>query len=274
MISAPAIKPAASNTKLNLQPVSSAAGERIVLYGTGGIGKTSLAVTAPGPVVFFDLDRSLGKLSRSTSINAQTVPADTYADLYQSLNSTGWDDIKTVVIDSASELEAMAEQHVLATVKKDSQGTLAKSLEDYGFGKGYRHLYDAMDRIVQALENHSRAGRNVILICHDSVSNVPNPQGENFIRYSPDMMDTKACSIRDRIKGWADHVLFVGYDVSAKDGKATGSGTRMIYTQEMPWVLAKSRTIKNPSFDYEEGSTDLWNYIFPELNPNPSKGDK
>ena len=34
-------------------------GHRIVLYGPGGIGKTTLAAAAPGPVAFIDLDESM-----------------------------------------------------------------------------------------------------------------------------------------------------------------------------------------------------------------------
>ena len=40
----------------------SAAGHRVVLYGPGGIGKTTLASHCPGPVVVFDLDESLARL--------------------------------------------------------------------------------------------------------------------------------------------------------------------------------------------------------------------
>ncbi|MCK4626278.1 MAG: AAA family ATPase [Phycisphaerae bacterium] len=34
-------------------------GHRIGLFGPGGVGKTTLAATAPGPVAFIDLDDSL-----------------------------------------------------------------------------------------------------------------------------------------------------------------------------------------------------------------------
>ena len=40
-------------------------GHRIGIFGPGGIGKTTLAATAPGPVAFFDLDDSLPVLGPS-----------------------------------------------------------------------------------------------------------------------------------------------------------------------------------------------------------------
>ena len=177
---------------LTFQPITQQDGEREIIYGTGGIGKTSLALQAPAPVVFFDLDRSLQKLARNQQLGrVRTLPADTYKELYETLTATGWDGIKTIVIDSASELEALAELDVLRTVKT-SNGQQAKSIEDYGFGKGYRFLYDRMDLILQAAENHIRAGRNVVFICHESIDSAPNPMGENFLRYSPDLMETKS----------------------------------------------------------------------------------
>jgi len=42
--------------------VGGASGHRIVLYGPGGIGKTTLAAGLPGPVAFIDLDESLPRL--------------------------------------------------------------------------------------------------------------------------------------------------------------------------------------------------------------------
>ena len=37
-------------------PPEPTVGHRVVLYGPGGVGKSSLADLAPGPVVSFDLD--------------------------------------------------------------------------------------------------------------------------------------------------------------------------------------------------------------------------
>ena len=53
-------------------------------------------------------------------------------------------------------------------------------------------------------------------------------------------------SIRLRVREWADHVLFMGYDMDVnKDGKAKGSGTKTIYTSELPHFMAKSRTCQS-----------------------------
>jgi hypothetical protein len=87
-----------------------------------------------------------------------------------------------------------------------------------------------------------------VLICHDCTSTVPNPAGEDWLRYEPRLQSPNSgkASIRLRVREWADHVLFVGYDVAAKDGKGKGSGTRTLYRAELPHCMAKSRTGADP----------------------------
>ena len=60
------------------------AGHRIVLYGPGGIGKTTLAATAPEPVGFIDLDDSLPIL----------LPSLGKLDVRRVAGIAGWQDIR------------------------------------------------------------------------------------------------------------------------------------------------------------------------------------
>jgi len=226
-------------------------GHRVVLYGTGGIGKTTLACSAPGPVVFFDLDESLPKLKKKFSTTPWIVPVDSWSALGVELNASGWDRVKTIVIDSFTKAEEMAVAHTLATVKTD-RSTTAKSVEDYGFGKGFGHVFETFLPILAVLDAHVRAGRNVILICHECVAEVPNPTGTNWFRYEPRLQSPGSGknSIRLRTKEWADHVLFLGYDVAVDiDGKGRGCGSRTIWPAELPHCMAKSRSIQHPITD-------------------------
>ena len=90
----------------------------------------------------------------------------------------------------------------------------------------------------------------MILICHDCTATVPNPGGDDWLRFEPRLQSPSSgkSSIRLRVREWADHVLFVGYDLAVKDGKGdprTGS-TRTIYPVERPHCMAKSRTLCEP----------------------------
>lgn len=219
------------------------AGHRVVLYGPGGIGKTTLASKLPGPVVFFDLDESLGRLG----LDVQTVQAHTWADLRAALAAPGWDDIGSIVIDTATKAEELAIDHTLANTLQD--GKRSTSVEGYGYGKGYGYVFDTFLPLLADLDRHARAGRNVVLICHDCTSTVPNPAGEDWLRYEPRLQSPNSgkASIRLRVREWADHVLFVGYDVAVgKDGKGRGAGTRTLYRAELPHCMAKSRTGCDP----------------------------
>ena len=229
-------------------------GHRILLYGPGGIGKTTLAATAPGPVAFFDLDDSLPRLRASfdkIEPKCDVRPIEgvtTWQVIRDALHSPGWDEIKTIVLDSATMAEELAIAHTLATVPHE-KGNVVRRIEDYGYGKGYTHVFDTFLTLLGDFDQHIRAGRHVILICHDCTAAVPNPLGEDWIRYEPRLqcsVSGKMAAIRPRVREWADHVLFLGYDIDVHEGKGRGSGTRTIYPCELPHCMAKSRTIADP----------------------------
>lgn len=238
--------------------VHTTAGHRVVLYGTGGIGKTTLSAKAPGPVAFIDLDDSLSRL-RPGGDWRMVGGIKTWNDLRGVLQSDGWDNIKSIVIDTGTRAEEMATQHTIETVRHE-KGQVVTSIEGYGFGKGYQHVFDTFLCILPDLDRHCREGRNVIIICHDCTSNVPNPSGEDWIRYEPRLQSPNSgkASIRHRVKEWADHVLFLGYDVAVEDGKGKGSGTRTIYPVELPHCMAKSRSVRYPIALVEGEEETVW----------------
>jgi hypothetical protein len=229
--------------------VGGASGHRIVLFGPGGIGKTTLAASLPGSVAFIDLDASLPRLRgqfEALGLLENIRPVDGVTDwqtLRDVLAAPGWDDVKTIVIDTATKAEEMAVAFTLANTVVD--GKRATSIEGYGFGKGYGFVFDTFLPLLADLDRHSREGRNVVLICHDCTATVPNPAGEDWLRYEPRLQSPNSgkASIRLRVREWADHVLFLGYDVDvSRDGKGRGAGTRTVYTSELPHCMAKSRS--------------------------------
>lgn len=256
----------ASRPKISFTSVQAGAGHRVVLYGPGGIGKTTLATLAPGPVVFFDLDDSLSRLRASLGDKLPMIyQVTSWMEIRTALASEGWDAIQTIVIDSLTRAEELCVAHTLATVKHE-KGHSVTSVEGYGYGKGYQHVFEVFLPLLGDLDRHCRAGRNVILICHDCTSTVPNPAGEDWLRYEPRLQSPGSgkASIRLRAKEWADHILFLGYDVEVdKDGKGRGEGTRTIYPRELPHCMAKSRTARE-QIALTEGAGDFWEKIIRE----------
>jgi len=247
--------------------VHQASGHRICLYGPGGIGKTTLAAQLPGPVAFFDLDDSLPRL-RAQFEAAGLLQAirpvtgiENWTSLRDMLQADGWDEVKTIVLDTATRAEEMAVEQTLATVTADG-GKRVTSVEGYGYGKGYGYVFDTFLPLLGDLDRHARAGRNVVMICHDCTSSVPNPAGEDWLRYEPRLQSPNSgkSSIRLRTREWADHVLFLGYDVNVgEEGKGRGRGSRTIYPVELPHCMAKTRgTLRVPvPFDAGNGA-EFW----------------
>ena len=193
--------------------------QKIVLYGAGGIGKSTLAALAPGAVIL-DIESGTRDLDAARIENIES-----FAALRACLQGDALDGHRTVVIDSATKAEELAIAHTLETVKHE-KGATVSSIEGYGFGKGYQHVYDTFLLLLADLDRQVRAGRNVVLIAHDCIESVPNPTGDDWIRYEPHLQRPRSgkASIRNRVVQWADHVLFLGYDVVSEDGKGIGGG--------------------------------------------------
>jgi hypothetical protein len=232
---------------------------RIGIYGTGGIGKSKLAslMSEVGPEpVFIDLEGS------ALDLDVQSVDGASgfdWSDLRACLASDDFPVDAPIVIDTATKAEQLAIAHTLKTVPHE-KGHRVSSIESYGFGKGLTHVYETFMTLVGDLDRLHRKGHNVVLIAHDCTSNVPNPGGDDWIRYEPRLQSPNSgkSSIRLAVKEWLDHLLFVGYDVNVNnEGKATGSGTRTIYPVEMPSHMAKSRTLRDPIV-YQDGDAELW----------------
>jgi hypothetical protein len=154
--------------------------------------------------------------------------------------------------------EELCVAHTLATIPHE-KGHRVNRIEDYGYGKGYQFVFDTFLPLLADLDRHCRAGRNVVLVCHDCTTSVPNPAGEDWLRWEPRLQSPASgkASIRLRVKEWADHVLFLGYDVDVdKEGKGRGSGTRTLWPTELPHCLAKSRTTQDPIA--VEPDKDVW----------------
>ena len=253
-----AAKQECPSKRFSVGPLSSTYGEAIVIVGTGGIGKSSLAALAPDPV-FIDLEHGANKIPGVQAVDG----VECWSDLRDALHQDGlWAKCKTVVIDSASVAQQYAEQEVIATITHQDHGTWVDSIEGYGYGKGFQYVLEMFRLLMGDLDVHRRAGRHVVLICHSMTTTAPNPEGEDYLRYEPDLYQPpKTGRIRDAVKNWCDHMLFINYDMAVKKGKAVGSGSRAIYPQEMPSFWAKSRTLSQP-IPYEKGSNEVWKQLF------------
>lgn len=245
-------------------------GHRVGIYGPGGVGKSTLASLAPKPR-FADLERGTDDLEVQR-IDPPGGDRWTWSVLRAAIQTASlWETAQTVVLDNGTAAEELCVEHVTGTVPKEGGGDVT-SIESYGYGKGLVYVYEEYLKLLADLDVHVRAGRNVVMILHDCIARVPNPESEDFIRYEPRLQSPPAgkASIRHRVREWCDHLLYVGYDVAVTKGKghgkAKGSGTRTIYCQEMPWYMAKSRTLRDPLPFQSETDDTLWRTLFPVVD--------
>lgn len=234
---------------------------KVVIFGSGGVGKSELVANSKAcglnPLVI-DLEDG----SHACDV-ARIEKIESWEDLRGILqNEELLAEFDAIAIDSLTKAEELAIAWTIANVKHE-KGHYVNSIEGFGFGKGLTHVYETFMQLIGDLDALHRRGKHIICTAHECTSTVPNPAGEDWIRWEPRLQSPASGknSIRHRVKEWTDHLLFIGYDmIVGSDGKAKGGGTRTIYPTELPTHWAKSRSLSEPII-YEQGSSALWQLL-------------
>lgn len=209
---------------------------KMVLYGVQGIGKTTFAAASPNPI-FLPIEDGLA------SIEAPRFPRpDSFAAVLEAMRVLYREkhDYRTLVVDTLDALEPLIWRHVCDDARK-------KSIEDFGYGKGYVHAVEEWRRFLGACEVlRDKVGMGIILIAHSAVVRTSPPDGEEYDRYSLKLHKMASAAVQE----WADAVLFAQYEVrviktESPNGKsrarAVGDGSRVLRTSERPAWAAKNR---------------------------------
>ena len=209
---------------------------RILIYGVSGVGKTTLAASAPSPVFLLTED-GVGTLD----ITAFPL-ACSFQGVMEALDALVDEphDFQTLVVDSLDWLEPLIWKKVAADDGK-------ASIEDFGYGKGYVAALDQWRAYLEKL-NRLRAekGMAIVQIAHSVIKRFDSPEAEPYDRYEIKLHAKAAALVQEH----SDCVLFANYRVSTtkadvgfnkKVNRAVGSGERVLYTAERPAFLAKNR---------------------------------
>ena len=218
-----------SSLKIVRGPQRSAA--RVVVYGTEGIGKSTLAVNFPKPLV---LDTEEG----TKHLDCARVSCDEWRTLTLAVTELAVDaqGFETVVIDSADWAEKLLIESML-------KGSGKKSIEDYGFGKGYTMLQEHVSRFLASCDKLVAAGLNVVFVAHSKVVRTSPPDmSDGFDRY--ELKLTKQVS--PLLKEWCDLLIFCNYKIKLVEGsdgrtKATGGRERVMFSCRTAAWDAKNR---------------------------------
>lgn len=264
-ISTPAAK--ASAKTFSIGELADKYGQKTLVYAASGMGKSSLAMTAPAPV-FIGLDDGARNLRHPVTGDPPKFVegVETFADVRAALQQPGlYANYESIVIDTATELQDLSIPYMLDTIMTEKGGR-AKNIHSYGYNKGFDHQYDTMKLILQDCDALIRQGKNIILIAQALPFKISNPGGEDYLCDGP-RLSTRTPNVMALYCEWVDHLLRIDYEavVVSKEKKISGSTTRAIYVEGEPHFRAKSRTIHERVVSFEDAGDDsIWQFMHPE----------
>ena len=216
---------------LNIIRGKKAGAIRAVIYGTEGIGKSTLAAQIPGAVII-DTEDGTGQID-AARVLALDWRAIEHAVKELTADPQGF---SAVVIDTADWLEKALIEHVLRQAGK-------KSIEDFGYGKGYTILQEHVVRFLGSVDALVAKGVHVVFVAHAKVTRTSPPDHtDGYDRY--ELKLTK--QVAPLLKEWADLVLFCNYRVQIVEGsdgklKAQGGRERIMHAVHSAAWDAKNR---------------------------------
>jgi hypothetical protein len=204
--------------------------QRVVIYGVESVGKSTFAAQFPKPL-FLDVEGGTAHL------DTDRVEITTLADLESAIRECQTTDYQSVIIDSADWAERLVLEGMLAQDKK-------KSVEDYGYGKGFVMLAEKFARLLTAADQIVAGGKNVVFIAHSKVQRVEPPDMLSaYDRYELKLTKQSA----PLLKEWADELWFFKFKtktVESESGRSKGVGgkERIILTTHSAAYDAKTRS--------------------------------
>lgn len=226
-------------------------GVKFLVYGPEGIGKSTFVSKIPG-IVFIDTEGSTHEL------DVARLPAPTSWNMYiEELKYAlaNPQDVPALVTDTGDWVEMLCLDHVLNT--NTVNGSPAKSIEAYGYGKGYTYLYETFAKALDIMTQIAESGRHVGFTAHAMMRKFEQPDETG----SYDRWELKMSKkVSPLLKEWSSLMLFANYktfvyaqDDKGRKHKASG-GQRVMYSTHHPCWDAKNRfnLPEEMPFDYAQ----------------------
>lgn len=209
--------------------------QKVVLYGTEGIGKTTFASHFPSPV-FIDTEGSTDHLDVD-----RTEKPTSWSMLISFIKEFAMmpGGYQTLVIDTIDWAEQLCVEHICAQHQK-------KGIEEFPYGTGYVYVREEMGRFLNLLDEVIDAGMNVVLTAHTQIRKFEQPDELGaYDRFELKLGKKTGSQTSPLIKEWADMVLFANYKneiiTAASNKKKAVNGKRLMYATHSPAWDAKNR---------------------------------
>lgn len=206
---------------------------RVLVFGQEGVGKSTFAAGAPAPIF-------LGAEDGTAQLDVVRFPSpESWTEAQEAVRvlTTEKHEYKTLVIDTLDWLEPLIWSHVCA---RDGE----KTIEGFGYGRGYQIALDEWRVFLAALERLRAAnGMHVVMLAHSWIKAFKNPDGPDYDRYEL-KLNAKAGGL---LKEWSDAVLFAQHEThTLKDDRTkrirgVSTGARLLHTQRTAAYDAKNR---------------------------------
>ena len=214
---------------------------KVVVYGPEGIGKSTFASQFPCPL-FIDTEGS----TRHMDV-ARTPKPTSWPMLLGLVDEVIRDPslCRTLVVDTMDWAELMCTQYVCDKYQK-------KSIEEFGYGKGYTYLSEEFGRLLNQLSEIVERGVHVVVTAHAKMRKFEQPDELGAYDRWEMKLSAKNAPL---VKEWADMVLFASYKtyaVKTESGKVKGQGgERRMYTAHHPCWDAKNRFGLAPELPFD-----------------------
>lgn len=205
--------------------------QKVVIYGSEGIGKSGLAARFPDPL-FIDTEGGTAHMDVRRIEKPQS-----WEEMFSVVKEVAAtkDVCRTLVLDTADWAEQLIVSHLCTKYKQNS-------IESFGYGKGYTYLGEEFARLLGALDTVLASGIHVVVTAHAKMRKFEQP--DEMGAY--DRWEMKLSKqVAPLLKEWCDILLFCNYQTfvvtSENNTQKARGGKRVMYTSHHPAWDAKSR---------------------------------
>jgi len=224
----------------------------LTICGDAGVGKTVLAASFPNPIFIRSEDgmKSIPKHKRPPSFPIVRSVGDVWDQLLWLLKNDH--NYNTLVIDSVTTLERI---YINELVESDGK---AKSINQVlgGWGAGKNAVIAMHQRLRKGCRLLTeRKGMNIVFIAHANIEGVRPPDGEDYQRYSINLIDDKSVSPYVNDVDLIGFIRLVTY-VRGEDGerkRAVSTGERELVCHMTASSVAKNRYGIEDPIEIEQG---------------------
>ena len=205
--------------------------QKVVIYGSEGIGKSSLAACFPAPL-FIDTEGGTAQMDVRRIDKPQSW--EELLAIVQEVAATP-DVCKSLILDTADWAEQLIVTFLCAKYKQNS-------IESFGYGKGYTYLAEEFTKLLHAFDRVITAVIHVVITAHAKMRKFEQP--DEMGAY--DRWEMKLSKqVAPLLKEWCDLLLFCNYQTfvvtSENNTQKAQGGKRVMYTSHHPAWDAKNR---------------------------------